>query len=63
MTVWLAPELAIYDEMSECDFIGTIALDSKTAEASMNAISIIPLHIRKLESEPSITEEDQPPIE
>jgi len=48
MTVWIAPELVMYEQDSECDFIGTIGTNKKTGEATMNAISILPVHAREL---------------
>jgi len=47
-TVWVAPEFVRYSRDSECDFVGTIAVDEK-GEASMNAYLVIPVHAKPIE--------------
>lgn len=50
-TVWTPPELMTYSIESECDFCGTISIDRKTREPSMNAFLIIPVHARRIAGE------------
>ncbi|MHA1215648.1 MAG: hypothetical protein ACTSPG_10135 [Candidatus Hodarchaeales archaeon] len=49
--VWLAPELQVYAEDSECDFYGTIRVSKDTGVASMNCYLIIPIHGKKIATE------------
>jgi len=45
-TVWVPPELMVYAVESECDFVGTLQVDSKTKEIFMNAYLILPVHAK-----------------
>jgi hypothetical protein len=45
-TCWVAPEFMIYEEESECDFVGTVQIDRKTGEPFMNAYLILPIHAK-----------------
>lgn len=47
LTVWIAPELMIYERESEIDAIGTVQINRKTDEPSMNAYLLIPIHARE----------------
>lgn len=44
LTVWCAPELMVYEEPSECDFVGTITVDKEGLTSSMNCYMIVPIH-------------------
>lgn len=47
LTVWVAPELMLYENESEVDAVGTIQINKKTEEPSMNAYLIVPVHARE----------------
>jgi hypothetical protein len=49
LTIWVAPELMLYAEESECDFVGALRL-SGSAEVVMNCYLIIPIHPRRVTS-------------
>lgn len=46
-TVWIAPELMNYEREGEIDAIGTIGINRKTGEPSMNAFLLVPVHARE----------------
>lgn len=50
-TVWVPPELMIYEKESEIDAVGTITIGRKTGEASMNAFLLAPVHAREVGGE------------
>jgi hypothetical protein len=47
MTIWVPPEMIIWDNDSELDMYGTISLN-KEGEASMNGNLIVPIHGKRL---------------
>lgn len=47
MTVWVAPEMLIYQDESECDFVGTVSLN-KDGDPFMNCYLIVPIHAREV---------------
>jgi hypothetical protein len=49
LTIWVAPELMLYAEESECDFVGALRL-SGSGEVVMNCYLIIPIHPRRVTS-------------
>lgn len=50
-TVWVPPELMVFEKESEIDAIGTITISRKTNEASMNAFLLVPVHAREVGGE------------
>lgn len=59
MTIWLAPELAIADDKSEIEYIGTVALNKEKTEASMNAIAFRPIHLIEYKPTEQTSEQQQ----
>ncbi len=47
LTVWIAPELMTFEDESEVDTVGTIQINKKTTEPSMNAYLVVPVHARE----------------
>jgi hypothetical protein len=47
LTVWIAPELMLYEVESEVDVAGTIQIGQKTGEPLMNAFVISPVHAKE----------------
>jgi len=48
LTVWVAPELMIYDVESEVDVAGTVQIGQKTGEPFVNAYTILPVHAKEV---------------
>ncbi len=46
-SMWTAPEFALWEDQSECDFYGTIQVDPKEHSASGNAYLVIPVRATK----------------
>ena len=44
MPIWIPPELLVYEEPSECDFVGTINVDEEGLTSSMQCFMIVPVH-------------------
>jgi hypothetical protein len=49
-TVWVPPQMVIYDDDSLIDAYGTITLDQQ-GNASMNAVLIVPIHVKHIMDE------------